>query len=63
MEDSHNEGHHYEGTEAYGYENYDGTVTESQMESKMEDPLYVLNLVEKNEKINEAVPEDIILES
>jgi hypothetical protein len=33
------------------------------MESKKEDPLQILNLVEKNEKINEAVPEDIIQES
>ena len=38
-------------------------IEESQMEAALEDPTHVLTLIEKNEKLNEAVPDEVIQES
>lgn len=39
----------------------DGELGDSQIEQKeAEDPTHVLGLIEKNEKLNEAVPDEVI---
>ena len=35
-------------------------IGDSQAEAVTEDPIHILNLVEKNEKLNEAVPDEVI---
>ena len=46
---------------ASGVDNRTATdIDESQQDAPVEDPMHILSLIEKNEKLNEAVPDEVI---